>query len=162
MESRNRQIVFVDPEALGHFESHLRALVQQGRVSAAALVDRTGAILSYAGDLPLPEEQMGATAAGVFSALSSIIPGMDRKEFVVQMLTNQVLFRFTEVDERLFVCVFCLVAREDKQLDAALTNLVKEARALLADHATRKPSSHSLQAISEKLNELFSSCKKSL
>ncbi|MGB9691905.1 MAG: hypothetical protein ACPL7D_07020 [Candidatus Sumerlaeaceae bacterium] len=160
MTSRSRNIVFVDPEALARIEQQLRALVRKGHLTAVALVDRTGAILSHAGELPLSEEQMGATAAGVFSTISAVMPDSDRREFLVRMLTNQAVFRFIEVDDRLFVCTFCLVAPDDKILDAALKGLVEEARILLGDKTKRTPSTRSLEAINEKLNELFSPCNK--
>jgi hypothetical protein len=155
-----RQVYYVDERALGEIESRLAALVCEGIVSSIALIDWSGAVLASAGDLPLPPDQMGATAAGIFSAVCAVAPLRSRHEFVVQILTNQTSFRFVEINERLFLWAFSMSARGEKDFDMKLRELAERARDLIGEKGGRKPSSRTLEGINEKLTELLSSCKK--
>ncbi len=159
MPTTTRQTVFVDREVLATVEQMLRRLVRQGVVSAVALVDTSGAILVSAGDLPAPADEMGATAAGIFGAIRTVLPCTVPQDFTVKVRTNAVGFHFREVADRLFLCSFSMAAGDEQQVAVALDSVARQAQDLLATTAHRKPSSRTLEALSEKLEELFSSFK---
>jgi len=161
MHGGTRQTVFVDRDVLAEVERQFRDLVRRGLVSAVALIDSSGAILASAGDLPARDDEMGATAAGVFSAIRAVLPPMGPKEFSITVHTNNVFFHYLEVTERLFLCSFRMTGLPPAELRQSMACVAAQAKDLLADSAKRKPSAKTLSALNEKLEELFLSCKDS-
>jgi hypothetical protein len=156
MHADSPHTVFADRETLSQVEHHLLRLVRDAAVSSAALIDRSGALLAAAGDLPAPEDQIGATAAGVFGAICSVFPPIGTPEFTIDLPFSHVFLHFRGVDERLFFCV-CLSERPAADQLVALAAVADEARNLFAAGGTDKPSAQTLQAIAAKIDELFPS-----
>lgn len=156
MDGRTHRMVFVDRETLRQVEQELVQLVRAGIASSVALIDRSGAVLSAVGDFPHSPEDMGATAAGIFSAMCAMVPPCNSHEFVVEVLTDRIAVRFLEIDERVFLCAFCRATPATGELQSALHRVASAARRLLAVTPGRKPSAKTLHELSEKLDELFS------
>ena len=101
MISRPSQLVFVDRPTLQRVEREMRRVAREHRLTALGLIDRTGLLLAAVGDLPLPPDQMGATAAGVFSAVSAIVHPAEGFEFTVYLYTLPGLPEIIEIGQAL-------------------------------------------------------------
>jgi hypothetical protein len=104
--SRVSSILFVDRNILEQVEKRFEAVLRDAQVSSLLLIDRTGAVIACSGDLPLPPDQMGATTATIFLAMSALIRAARTQEFIVHMPSNNMNLQFHEVDSRLFLCAF--------------------------------------------------------
>jgi len=154
--SRPSQLVFVDRPTLQRVEREMRRVAREHRLTALGLIDRTGLLLAAVGDLPLPPDQMGATAAGVFSAVSAIVHPAEGFEFTVQLASGGIHLHFREVDPRLFLCAFYMDPATSLSCSSVLRDLSELASHLLADQTADKRKLCNLELITEKLDELFS------
>lgn len=155
MPSRSN-ITYVDPEVLEKVESRIQEILRQTRALAILLIDRSGLVLAAAGDPPLHPNQMGAVAAGVFSAMSTMIKASRAEEFTVYLRENHANFQFQHVDTGVFLCAFYADARDEELVRAGMKELSQYARNSITAEQTSEGRMDSELFIEEKLNELFS------
>lgn len=159
MNSDVRHTFVVEPEVLAQVQAALNHLVHSTPISAGALIALNGAVLASAGHFPLPEEQMGATAAGVFSALHGLIPD-EPDVFTTRSWGTSWELHFVKIDKHTFLLLVSSEGGADGVLNQVLPQVVGRARRVIKEYEGRKISRRALTDLEEKLEELFSSCKK--
>lgn len=160
MNSDVRHTFVVEPETLAQVQALLDQLVQSAPIAAGALIAMNGTVLASAGHFPLPEDQMGATAAGVFSALHALVPDDEHNVFTARSWGNSWELHFVKIDKHTFFLIVSSEERANGVLNQVLPQVVGEARTVIKDYEGRKISRRALTDLEVKLEELFSSCKK--
>ena len=153
--SLQNNIMFIDPALLEKIERGLWGVVQQTRATAALLIDRSGLVLAFVGDPPLHPSQMGAVAAGIFSAMNIIIKASRSGEFVVRVPETGANLHFQHVDKGAFLCTFYADPKEEARVREVVGKLATEARQALTQEQTTEHRVDNVNYITEKLNELF-------
>jgi hypothetical protein len=161
MNSAARHTVFVEPQALAEVKRALCDVVEKGFVSAGALIDCSGMVLASAGNFRLPDDEMGATAAAIFSAIRTIACEGASQDYRVQVADQGQWYRFIGITDRLFLFALSCESSEAPDAETGLQTLIERARSVLAEATPRRISSRALKSLSGELEKLFSSCKNS-
>jgi predicted regulator of Ras-like GTPase activity (Roadblock/LC7/MglB family) len=92
---------------LSIMQDALRDLVDVSRARCALVIDRTGCILSSAGDFhPINPSTMGAMAAGTIAALNSMVSRASSPEVSVKFYGGEVdRIHFLLIEDRLALCM---------------------------------------------------------
>lgn len=155
MPMSRSKISYIDEKVLRQVEERIRAVLHDTHALAVLLIDRSGVVLSCAGDPPLHPEQLGALASGIFSAMSIMIKASRTDDFVVHIPGNQAHFQFQSVDDTVFLCAFYSDEHEDSRIRDQLKELARHATGSLSSEQSTGERLKSVSFIEEKLNELF-------
>lgn len=145
---------FVNSATLERVEAHLAQTIRTTGAQSVLLIDRSGVVLATAGETPLHPDLMGATGAGVFGAMGSMIKASRTDEFSISIPANNAQFYFQAVDRRLFLLAFFTDPASADKVRAGLKELASEAVESLSQDSV-EPVDGSVNFITEKLNELF-------
>jgi hypothetical protein len=155
MNGHDRNITYIDPRILEAVEKRLRVVMNGSGMTCVLLVDRSGAVLTNAGDPWLHPDEMGAIAAGVFSAMRRLIKASRTDEFIVKIPNNNAFIQFYSLDNRLFLCAFYNEEKAEDTVLKELEQLASDARNAITMSETSDWHVDNFDFISDKLNELF-------
>jgi predicted regulator of Ras-like GTPase activity (Roadblock/LC7/MglB family) len=148
-------LLHLTTEILERVERRILELLNETEASAVLLIDRSGLVIAWAGDPPLHPNQIGAVAAGIFSAMRAMIKAGRTEEFSIRMPESGSNFYFQHVEGGSFLCAIINGDAKDENLRKGLKNLASEARESFSQGQPPSSDPESLQFIEEKLNELF-------
>ncbi len=133
----------------------LPAIMSGNGVSAVLLIERSGMILTHAGEPPLHPDHMATVAASIFSAMKTLIKATRSEEFLVTVPNNGTILQFNQVDSTIILVGYYQNGPMKEQAAATLRDLAERARDLLTTDQTQDRRLHTGDFIIDKLNELF-------
>jgi hypothetical protein len=148
-------IVYIDSAVLERVESKLGAVLHGTGATAILLIDRSGLVLASQGDMPLNPDDMGAVAAGTFSAMRTIIRASRDEEFIVRIPGNSLNLQFREVDHRVFLLAFYSDSGAEESVRSGLAELAEDACNSLTQDRTEDRRMDNLSFIGERLSDIL-------
>jgi predicted regulator of Ras-like GTPase activity (Roadblock/LC7/MglB family) len=155
-------LIFFSSEVLEQIDRALLDLLEESKAKCAVLIDRTGCILSSAGDFhPMAEENMGAVAAGVIAALNTMVARASSPEVSVRFYGSDIdKIHFTVVADRLILCMLHSRQTTSGQIRSAAKAFSTVAKKLvesakISDDTESEDLARSVQFIENKLNDMF-------
>ena len=150
-------VLFVDSKVLAVVDNELPNLLKKTGCQCIMLVERSGIVLSVAGDPPLHPNEIGVTAAGLYAAMNLMIKMTQAEAFTIVVPADTVMWLFQYVSEHIF-----LLAHHPKHTDgvaksvhAMLAKLAEKARLSLSEKSNEPKVITNLQYINERLDELL-------
>jgi predicted regulator of Ras-like GTPase activity (Roadblock/LC7/MglB family) len=154
-------IVHFSDEVLQKMDEALDALLDESKSRCAMVIDRTGCILSSAGDFaPLSQDNMGAVAAGVIAAINTMVARANSPEVSVKFYGSEIdKIHFVLLADRLILCMIHSRHTTTGQVRAAARSFANTMLPILAkDKASESQGANlakSVQYIENKINEMF-------
>lgn len=157
-------IVQFSNDILEQIDDALESLIQESKAKCAVVIDRTGVILSSAGDFhPIAHDTMGAVAAGVIAALNTMVSRASSPEVSVKFYGGEIdKIHFLVIQERLILCMLHSRHTTSGQIRAAAKTFTSTIIPLIEKDKNQGPDAEqgkdlakSVQYIETKLNEMF-------
>lgn len=156
-------IIYFSNEVLEQVDDALEVLLDESKAKCAMVIDRTGCILSSAGDFhPHAQDTMGATAAGVIAALNTMVARAASPEVSVKFYGSEIdKIHFMLLGDRLILCMLHSRHTTSGQIRAAAKAFSNTALPILRSEKTKEPATggedlaKSVLYIESKINELF-------
>jgi predicted regulator of Ras-like GTPase activity (Roadblock/LC7/MglB family) len=148
-------LVFVNQTLLDAVDKRLPTLISEKNVRAILLVDRSGMILTYAGDPPLHPDQMAAVAAGIFGAMRTFIKATRSEEFLVHIPSNGTVLQFNQVDSTALIVGYYSDGDKGQNAADAIRQLADTARDIMTTEQTHDRRIETGDFIIDKLNEIL-------
>lgn len=150
-------------EFLEKMDDHLDHLLHESNAKCAMVIDRSGCILSSAGDFdPLSQENMGAMAAGVIAALNAMVSQASSPEVSIKFYGAEVdKIHYVVLADRLILCMLLSRHTTSAQIRQAARNFTADILPLIARERASTQQTNagdllkSVQYIESKLNEMF-------
>lgn len=156
-------VVHFSDEFLEHLDDQVDVLLHESKAKCAMIIDRTGCILSSAGDFhPLSHDNMGAMAAGVIAALNAMVSRATSPEVSVKFYGAEVdKVHFVVLADRLILCMLHNRHTTSGQIRQAARNFTSAVLPTIDRERQTNTNAgtdellKSVQYIESKLNELF-------
>lgn len=156
-------IVHFSNDTLEQMDDALELLIAESKAKCALVIDRTGCILSSAGDFhPLSQENMGAVAAGVIAAINTMVARASSPEVSVKFYGNDVVdkIHYMILGDRLILCMLHSRHTTTGQVRSAAKEFTQRMLPLIGSETTTareegEALAKSVQYIETKINELF-------
>jgi predicted regulator of Ras-like GTPase activity (Roadblock/LC7/MglB family) len=152
---RTHSLVFVNQALLDTVDEALPGLMSGNGVSAVLLLERSGTILTHAGEPPLHPDHMAAVASGLFSAMKTLIKATRSEEFLVRIPSNGTVLQFNQVDSSVILLGYYADGPGGEKATTALRGLAERARELLSSDQTQDKRLEAGDFILDKLNEIL-------
>lgn len=151
----NHNLVFVNQALLDTVDAALPELMNTNGLHAVLLIERSGMILTHAGEPPLHPDHMAAVASGLFSAMKTLIKTTRSEEFLVEIPSNGTVLQFNQVDASVLLLGYYFQGPSRHQASAALRALAERTRDLLSFDQTQDKRVEAGDFILDKLNEIL-------
>ena len=154
-------IVHFSNEVLEQMDSLLDEMLDESKAKCAMVIDRSGCILSSAGEFhPLSQDNLGATAAGVIAAMNTMAARATSPEISVKFYGAEVdKVHFLVLADRLILCLMHSRNTTTGQVRAAAKAFAQQAIPLIAKEKGSESEganlAKSVQYIESKINEMF-------
>lgn len=154
-------IVFFSSDVLEKIDEAVEVLLEESKARCALVIDRTGCLLSSAGDFyPLAEDTMGAVAAGVIAALNTMVSRATSPEVSIKLYGSDVdKIHFLVIKDRLILCMLHTRHTTGGQIRAAAKSFSNTVTPIIerekSDSQEGTDLAKSVQYIEAKLNDLF-------
>lgn len=156
-------LVGFSDEFLEKMDDHLEGLLLESKAKCAMVIDRSGCILSSAGDFhPLSQENMGAMAAGVIAALNAMVSQASSPEVSIKFYGAEIdKVHYVVLADRLILCMLLSRHATSGQIRQAARNFTADILPLIARERASSQQTNagdllkSVQYIESKLNEMF-------
>jgi predicted regulator of Ras-like GTPase activity (Roadblock/LC7/MglB family) len=154
-------IIHFSGEVLERMDEALDALLAESRAKCVFVIDRTGCILSSAGDFhPLAPETMAAVAAGVIAALNTMVSRATSPEVSIRFYGGEIdKIHYMLLGDRIILCMLHSRQTSTGQIRTAakafsiqVVPLIESDKASIYEAGTVMKS---VQYIEAKLNDLF-------
>lgn len=155
-------LTYFSEDLLATMDEALDVLLDESNAVCALVIDRSGCILSSCGSFePIDRDNMGAVAAGVVAALTSMVAQASSPEVSVKLYgADPDKVHFMVVGNRLILCVLYTRQTTTGQIRAAAKSFAQALTPLLSKDATTQNDTagvlKSVQYIESKLNDIFS------
>lgn len=162
-QSVEQDVVLFSDEFLENLDDQIEILLHESKAKCAMVIDRTGCILSSAGDFhPLSIDNMGAMAAGVIAALNAMVSRANSPEVSVKFYGADVdKIHFMVLADRLILCMLHnrhitagQIRQAAKNFNAQILPTIDRERQTSTGAGTDELI-RSVKYIESKLNELF-------
>lgn len=148
-------IAYIDPDIFASIEEGIAQTRRDTGSTVVLLIDRSGAVITLAGEPPLHPRDLGAIAAGLFGAMETLIKAARLSEFEVRVPEITSTLVFVGVGHRLFLCAFHNDLASTETVRTGLRTLAESALKTMAEAQTAEKREISVSFIEDKLNELF-------
>ena len=154
-------IVHFSTSVLEEMDTALEVLLDESKAKCAMVIDRTGCILSSAGDFhPLSQDNMGAVAAGVVAAINTMVARASSPEVSVKFYGAEIdKIHFQLLADRLILCMMHSRHTTTGQVRAAgkafCTQIVPILQKDKGNEVDGANLAKSVQYIESKINEMF-------
>ena len=150
-------VYFVDAEVLSVVETELPDVIKKTGCLCVMLVERSGVVLSSAGEPPLHPNECGVTAAGIYAAMNLMIKATRANSFTIIVPANEAMWMFRFVSDQIFLLAHHPNYSEEtsRNTHTVLDELSKKAKLSLSRKSTDPKVVENLQYINDRLDELL-------
>lgn len=154
-------LVHFSDDTLVSLDKALEILLEDSKARCALVIDRTGCILTFAGDFhPIGKEVMGATAAGVVAALNTMVATASSPEVSIRLYGSDVdKIHFYLIADRLILCVLYSRRTTAGVIRSAARTFAQTIRPIIDKDRSYAPRNdglmRSVQYIESKLDDVF-------
>lgn len=154
-------IIHFSDNVLSQMDEALETLLVDSKAKCALVIDRTGVILSSAGDFhPISKDNMGAVAAGVVAALNTMVSRATTPEVSVKFYGSDIdKIHFVVIADRFVLCMLHSrntttgqVRSAAKTFSTFIVPIIEKER---ASETHGENLIKSVQYIEDKLNDMF-------